>query len=561
MKYLKLICSICFVTKCVFAIVDPIQVYNMNSSLVFSATDKENLSGKISELMTKSLIPGVAIAVVDANGIVWAKGFGVRDVDKNGLITPETLFNINSQTKVFTTLGVMRAVEEGKLEIDTSIDKYIPNLKVYSVFQKDPIQHITLKNLLSHTAGFAHDASVGNNYNSNAPFAKHMQSILDGVWLQFPVGSGYNYSNVGIDLGGYILQLTSKLSYVEYMQKIVLQPLKMRDSTFDFYQFSRNPNHAVGVVPGLKEVPINHSIIPAGGLYSNVLDMSHYIEFQLNNGLFDKCYILSPDLLKIMLDIPFPHDGQVDGNALGVWKGTRLNTTYYTHLGRGFGFASDLEWYPNYGIGVIVLTNKYDMNNIDIAIAHLLVDNVINKKIKQEEKMLNYNIQGNYVSNGGNINIKESGGYFILSGDINYGPTGNSVTQEEASLKYVGNNQLYSENGHIKYKFTESGITGVKTLERVNDGYMWFYNYGEFDKPGPNLTIWNKYVGTYDLYGYGPIAHYLVNIKNGNLYINSTRLIQKQNNVFITPTGQVIVFNKNNLNWAGLMLIKHDSNY
>ncbi|PHQ80376.1 MAG: hypothetical protein COB66_04925, partial [Coxiella sp. (in: Bacteria)] len=158
----------------------------------------------IIKLLAKDNISGAAIALVDKKGIIWAQGFGGKGDKGGNAIGVKTLFSIESQTKMFTTLGVLRAVQKGELSLNKPIVRYLPRLKVYSVFQTNPGNLITLKELLSHSAGFAHEAPIGNNFGSNANFQTHMNSILAGTWLQFPAGTGYNYSNVGIDLAGFL---------------------------------------------------------------------------------------------------------------------------------------------------------------------------------------------------------------------------------------------------------------------------------------------------------------------------------------------------------------------
>lgn len=532
---------------------------------------------KINTLLALYQIPGAAVALVDDKGIVWAEGFGVTNEQHAYPVTPDTLFSIESQSKMFTALGVMRAVQTGQLSLNVPITNYIPTLKVHSVFQQNPAHKITLINLLSHTAGFAHEAPVGNNYNSRANFQQHIDSILYGTWLQFPIGQGYNYSNVGVDLAGYILQVNSKEAFASYMKSHVLNPLGMLRSTFDLSDFLRDKKHAVGHIPGLAIAPYNYSIIPAGGMYSSVDDLSHYLEFQLNKGVYHHRQILNPKLLSTLLSIPFPHSGQTEGSALGIWKGQRLNTVYYSHLGRGFGFASDLEWYPQYHLGVVVLTNKYDMNNIDIKIAHLIVDGVINQKnniienqyqknndIKYDlkpqiiNKYLAANMLGHYISSGGTIELIKDAktGGIALQGSVNWGPAFNNVSKVYYPLVYIGNDKFYSPNSHEYYLFTKHGITGVKTFSRISDSYRWFYNESFSDPFGPNESSWQKFIGTYDLYGYGPVIHESVSIKNGYIYFNDLKLREFGSGIFSAADGEMLVFNKGKVSWDNLPLIK-----
>jgi CubicO group peptidase (beta-lactamase class C family) len=164
---------------------------------------------EIPRLMKEQGVPGVSVAVVDDHGIVWSAGFGVTDTDDPEPVTADTIFSVQSTSKAFTATAVLLAVEDGLVDLDAPITTYLPDFTVHSIFEDHPESRITLRHLLSHTAGFTHEAPIGNNWDGDAgSFDAHIRSISD-TWLRFPVGSGYAYSNLGIDLAGYILQVVS----------------------------------------------------------------------------------------------------------------------------------------------------------------------------------------------------------------------------------------------------------------------------------------------------------------------------------------------------------------
>jgi CubicO group peptidase (beta-lactamase class C family) len=154
----------------------------------------------IPQEMRKQHIPGMAITIVDNNQVVWSEGFGFTDWDHKTPVTADTPFSIQSMTKSFTAAAVMLAVQEGLLDLDTPISKYLPDFHVNSIFEERPEDKITLRHLLSHTAGFTHDAPVGNNNDFDAGTWQEHISSISNTWLLFPVGTRYNYSNDGIDL-------------------------------------------------------------------------------------------------------------------------------------------------------------------------------------------------------------------------------------------------------------------------------------------------------------------------------------------------------------------------
>jgi CubicO group peptidase (beta-lactamase class C family) len=187
----------------------------------------------IAEGMTEDKIPGLSIALIDREGLIWTAGFGHTDYDCKTPVTPNTIFSIQSMSKTFTATLVMLAVQEGLLDLDTPISEYLPDLKVKSRFEENPQNKMTLHHLLSHTAGFVHEAPVGNNYERKFPsFEAHIRSISD-TWLEFPVGAKYSYSNLGIDLAAYIIQVKTGCSFAEYMKARLFDPLDMSNSSVD----------------------------------------------------------------------------------------------------------------------------------------------------------------------------------------------------------------------------------------------------------------------------------------------------------------------------------------
>lgn len=197
----------------------------------------------IAEGMTEGKIPGLSIALVDREGVIWTAGFGHTDYDLKTPVTPDTIFSIQSMSKTFTATLVMLAVQEGLVDLDTPISEYLPDFKVKSRFEENPQDKITLRHLLSHTAGLTHEAPVGNNYERKAPsFEAHIRSISD-TWLKFPVGAQSSYSNLGVDLAAYIVQPKSGHSFAEYMKTRLFDQLDMSNSSVNTYDWSRRCLH------------------------------------------------------------------------------------------------------------------------------------------------------------------------------------------------------------------------------------------------------------------------------------------------------------------------------
>ena len=318
---------------------------------------------RIPELMAEQDVPGLAIAVVDRDRVLWTEGFGDRD-DQGDPVTPDTIFSLQSMSKLFTATAVMQAVEAGRLDLDEPITTYLPDFTVRSAFEAHPERRITLRMLLSHTAGLTHEAPVGNsNELDPGTFDEHVLSISD-TWLRFPVGSGFAYSNLGIDLAGYILERIEGRPFADLMRDSLLVPLGMDRSTFDRAAIRADDNRAVPHVDYYSDPPIYEPVTAAGGLYSSADDLARFLRFELDEGILDGRTVLGPDSMREMRRIPPPFAGEHAGYALGVSR-TRWNTwgqrpDLFNHSGGGTGFMSDLWWAPQLGVGVGMLTNSDD---------------------------------------------------------------------------------------------------------------------------------------------------------------------------------------------------------
>jgi CubicO group peptidase (beta-lactamase class C family) len=318
---------------------------------------------QIPQLMAEQGIPGLSVAVVGGDRAVWIQGFGHIDGPDSPPVGPDTIFSVQSTSKLFTATAVMRAVQDGLVSLDEPITKYLPDFTVHSVFEPHPEQKITLRMLLSCTAGFTHEAPVGNNYVLDpGDFDAHVKSISD-TWLRFPVGSGYAYSNLGFDLAGAVLEKVYGKPFAAVMDDVLLGPVGMTHSTFDRTRIAATADRAIGHAQGMPNWRLDVPMTGAGGLYTSANDLARFLAFEIGDGTVGGRSILSSALLADQRTVPAPAAGPGAGYALGVaktrWRAERYQDIY-NHGGGGFGFLSDFWFVPSVGIGVAILTNSSD---------------------------------------------------------------------------------------------------------------------------------------------------------------------------------------------------------
>ncbi|OQX98882.1 MAG: hypothetical protein B6I20_10555 [Bacteroidetes bacterium 4572_117] len=350
--------------------------YTVSDTTGFVNEKREYLEHFIKE----NNIDGLAIAFFTKNEIIWKECLGKSTYNKP--INDSTLFGICSVSKNITALTVMFAVQERLVDLDTPIIKYLPDFTVNSCYEESPAEKITLRMMLSHTAGFSHEAPIGNNidYRCNSK-QEHWNSIND-TWLKFPVNTKWAYSGNGFDLASKIIEKVSGISFETYVKEKIFFPLDMKYSTFSDNEVINNDNRTEGVVNPY--VKINHKKIPvigAGGAYSNIEDMVKYVQFQMNLGELDNKQLLEKKYLFQMYTINKNFYG------LGTWivrpnDNDILKTFYLSHSGEGFGYGSTMLWFPEYGIGCVILGAK-PFNYNDIA------ENITTEYILNNDTILN----------------------------------------------------------------------------------------------------------------------------------------------------------------------------
>ncbi len=317
----------------------------------------EQRSQSIAGIMSLQKIPGLSVALVDRQGLLWAEGFGFTDYDCKIPVTRDTRFAINSTSKMFTALAVMCAVRDGLVDLDAPITAYLPEFTIKSRFEDNPQARITLRHLLNHTSGIAREAPIGNTaIPSYGSFAEHVNSI-SSTWLRSPVGAMWEYSSAGFDLVAYILQVQAQQPFAEYLEEKVLRPLNMADTTVDKAKIEVDLTRAIGHTSRhVKKVPLA-SDVPmegAGGVFASANDLACFIQFFLNWGTVNGQRLLDEESIVAMYT---PSAYRNYGLGVEIYRGA------VGHGGAGMGFNSKMVWLPEYGIGGLISVNAFTNSN------------------------------------------------------------------------------------------------------------------------------------------------------------------------------------------------------
>lgn len=318
---------------------------------------KAHMRWFIRRQMSVNGIPGVSIALVDDRNILWAEGFGWADRERKRRATSETVYQIGSITKLFNAVAILQLHDAGLLSLDRPLTDYLPEFRMRTRWpQAAPI---TPRALLSHHGGLPTYYLKG--FFSNEPLRQLLDELRD-EHLAYEPHTVFNYSNLGPNLLGVILEHLRGLSYADAMARALLAPLGMQHSGFApdgraAEQLARGYVYDRPVDP----TPIRD--IPAGGLYSNVLDLSRFMQMVLNGGTLDGTRLLSPEALAESMTPQYADCALDFGHRYGLgWmlSGLRLENSgaQAWHNGGTKAFLSQMALLPDRKLGVVVLANS-----------------------------------------------------------------------------------------------------------------------------------------------------------------------------------------------------------
>src|SRR5207249_1533361 len=161
--------------------------------------------------------------------IVWAKGFGFANPQAKIPATADTVYRVGSVSKLFTDIAVMQLVEQGQLDLDAPVTRYLPDFRPINPFHKP----ITLRQLMTHRSGLVREPPVGHYFDDRKSSLEEMVRSLNRTTLIYEPESRIKYSNAAIGVVGYVLQQTQKAPFAKYLQEKLLDPMGMKRSSFE----------------------------------------------------------------------------------------------------------------------------------------------------------------------------------------------------------------------------------------------------------------------------------------------------------------------------------------
>ncbi|MBH0056229.1 serine hydrolase [Pseudoalteromonas sp. SWXJZ94C] len=356
----------------------------------WAQVDTNKIDDVIKASMARFDVPGMAVAIVENDKVIFAKGFGVTNLDTNKKVNKDTLFGIASNTKAFTTAALAKLVDEGKLSWDDRVIDHLPEFRLYDSYVT---REMRIRDLLSHRSGLG----LGQGDLMIWPSTdKSVDEILAGLQYLKPASSfrsKYAYNNLMFVTAGEVVARVSGMSWNDYIEKNILQPLHMDNSRAGFSRIPKsNKNWATGHIPmdgTLHPFFVNYleDFRGAGAIASSVSDMSQWLRTQLAGGkmpsgeqLFSEkqqAQMWHPHITSMASKSAFEsYHQQFRGYGLG-WSIEDYHG--FKKLGHGggiLGMVSQVTLLPEKKLGIVILSNQQAFGALS-AVTHEVLEDAL----------------------------------------------------------------------------------------------------------------------------------------------------------------------------------------
>jgi len=356
----------------------------MSTTLNGTELDVEALSAHVAGELERFKLPGVEVVVVRDGRVLFAGGFGRRDVERDLPVTSKTVFAHGSTGKAFTSFLVGRLVDEGLLDWDRPVRDYLPEFKL-----ADPVasERISVRDLLCHRSGIPrHDlAWLGNPTLARSELVRRMRHLEPSRDLR----TLFQYCNFGYVAAGYLCGHVTGSTYEEQLRTRILEPLGMSNTCLSAAEVTALEDHAHPYAERDGEiVPIAYreaaGVAPAGGIISCADDTARWLLCQLEGGKLDGRRLISAASLGTtqavqfpLAGLPIPQDDAfcVHGYAMGWIVGTYRGRHHLSHGGGIDGFTTEFQLLPTKKIGVAVCGNR--VTPLPTALCRHLIDRLL----------------------------------------------------------------------------------------------------------------------------------------------------------------------------------------
>jgi CubicO group peptidase (beta-lactamase class C family) len=351
---------------------------------------------EIHKIMLNGNIPSAAVALVRGDEIIWSGAFGNANVWAKTPAFPNTVYLIGSTFKTMSTFALLQQMELGKFKLDDPVNSYLSEFKIQG---DDPANPVTFRHLLTHTSGLPGDFGPCPVWGNNSPLP--LKTYLErSLKLQNPPLTRVVYSNMAYTLMAYLVEKFSGVSYKEYIQQNIFQPLEMNDTAFEPrpdmvermaipYYFNSKTRSYIPVAW------MKANVWPAGIVYGTVINQAQWLIANLNHGVYKGHRLISEETFnKVMTKQYAQFSGPVSEGWLNettgyglTWWITELNgEKVFAHSGSVTGYTAFLAGNLSQKIGVAMLTNGNKGHKYLFDLALKALDILAEEKNAEEER-------------------------------------------------------------------------------------------------------------------------------------------------------------------------------
>ncbi len=451
----------------------------LSAASVTAQKDKrlKGLEKELNSLLKATKAPGFAVAVVEGDKVVYAKGFGYRDYDNKIPVDANTLFAIGSSTKAFTSAMLGKLRDDKKLSFDDSPRKYIPELEFYN---DNMNKNIIIKDLMRHSTG------ISSNDDSWVLFPTHNKdSLLLRIKHEKPitgVRQQWHYNNFMFLAQGVLAEKITGKSWEDNITNYFFKPLDMRRSNATIAEMKSATNAALGYqlendgrIRKVDYLDIA-GMSPAGSINSSVNDMTKWLRAWLNEGMYNDKEIIPASYLneaissQMVITGALPSENSPDIHFANYGYGWMLSSYkgHYRveHGGDVTGFTADVAFFPSDKLGIVVLTNQ------EVSDVPALARNIIADRMLKEEKI---NRVQRYIDRQERAReLEEENGVENSSSKIKNTKLSHSNIED-----YTGN---YYNPGYGTFEvFAKNDSLFLHTSDKTRQYYLNHYHYDTFE--------------------------------------------------------------------------------
>jgi CubicO group peptidase (beta-lactamase class C family) len=327
--------------------------------------------------------PGCAIGIIRNDSLIYAKGYGMANLEYGIRITPETIFHIASVSKQFTAYAIVLLAKQGRLQLDDDVRKYLswfPDLKV----------KITIRNLLNHTSGIRDQfnllAIAGTRLDDVITQEQIIKILSHQQTLDFKPGERFNYSNSGYTMAAEIVKSVTGQTLRQFTDSAIFKPLGMNNTHFhdDYTEVVKNRSYSYERIDSLhySNSILSYSQVGATGLFTNINDLSKWV---MN---FYDFKVGGQKAIEQLTQKSKLNNGIESSYALGIGVETNKGWKLFAHDGSDAGYRTVMVVFPDLKMGLLVFSNLGEIvpGRKALEIANLLITDTTQKNVSEIPK-------------------------------------------------------------------------------------------------------------------------------------------------------------------------------